>query len=101
MIEVSIIIKDFLILVDGLDGVNNPISTIVGSGGVCSARVVGQTNAWINSTSKFNILTVNEAVAPPDELIDLISVTGAGLNMFSDNGGYSDNFWMGQLFCRL
>ena len=101
MIEVSIIIKDFLILVDGLDGVNNPISTIVGSGSVCCTGVVGQTNAGINSTSKFNILTVDQAVASPDELIDLICVTGAGLNVFSDNGGYSDNFWIGKLFCRF
>ena len=101
MIEVSIIIKDFLILVDGLDGVNNPISSIVGSGCVCCTGVVGQTNAGINCSSKFNILTVDEAMASPDELVDLIRVTGAGLNMFSDNGGYSDNFWIGQLFCRL
>ena len=101
MIEVSIIIKDFLILVDGLDGMNNPISTIVGSRSVCCTGVVGQTNAGINSASEFNVLTVDEAVASPDELIDLICVTGAGLNVFSDNGGYSDNFWMGQLFYRL
>ena len=86
MIEVSIIIKDFLILVDGLDGVNNPISTIVGSGSVCCTGVVGQTNAGINSASKFNILTVDEAVAPPDELIDLVSVTGAGLDVFTQQG---------------
>ena len=94
MIEVAIVVKDFLILVDGPDGMNNPVSAIVCSGSVRTARMVGQTDAGVHRSPKLNILTVNETVASSDELIDLIGITGAGLDMFGDNGGYPYNFWV-------
>jgi len=63
--------------------------------------VVGQTDAGVDGSTQLNILTVNETVASPNELIDLIGIAGTGLNVLGNNGGHPDNFWIGQLFCRL
>ena len=45
----------------------------------------------IHGPPQLHVLTVNQTVAFPDELIDLVSVTGAGLDVFADEGRDVEN----------
>ena len=43
-------------------------------------------DSGIDRPTQLHVLTVNETVASPDELIDLVGVAGAGLDVFTEQG---------------
>ena len=94
VVEVSIVIIDFLIGEDGSDSMNYSISAIVGSGGVGAAGVVGQADAGVDCSPQLNILTINETVTSPDELTDLIRIARAGLDVLGQDCCHVDDFLM-------
>ena len=51
----------------------------------------------VDGASQLHILTVNETVAPPDELVYLVGVAGAGLDVFAHGGRHPQNLLAGQL----
>jgi len=53
--------------------------------------VIGQTDSRVHGTTQLHVRAVNQTVAFPDELIDLVSVTGAGLDVFTEEGRYAEN----------
>ena len=54
-------------------------------------------DSGIDSTPQLHILTVNKTVASPDELVDLVGVTGAGLDVFTEDGRHTEHFLAAQV----
>ena len=51
-------------------------------------------DARINSSPELHVLTVDQAVPPPDELVDLVGVAGAGLDVLAHDGGHANDVVM-------
>ena len=54
-------------------------------------------DSGIDRPTQLHVLTVNETVASPDELIDLVGVAGAGLDVFAHGGRHPQNLLASQL----
>ena len=91
VVKVAVVVVHLLVGVDRPGGHHHALTPIVGPRGVGGAAVVGQADAWVHRAPELDVLTVDEAVALPEKLVDLIGIAGAGLDVLGHDGGHLDD----------
>ena len=91
MVKVAVVVIHLLVGVDRPGCHHHALTPIVGPRGVGSAAVVGQADTGVHGATELDVLTVDETVALPEKLVDLVGVAGAGLDVLGHDSGHLDD----------
>ena len=88
MVKVAVVVVNLLVSVDRPGGHHHALPPVVGPRGIGGAAVVAQADTGVHGAPQLDVLAVDEAVTFPEELVDLISVARAGLDVLGHDGGH-------------
>ena len=63
----------------------------------CSTSPPLLPDGGVHRPAQLHVLTVDQTVASPDELVNLIGVTGAGLDVFTEDGRHTEHLIAAQV----